>query len=243
MNKTDLVCGIYCFCNKTNKYKYVGQAVNIIKRINEHKRKLRRNKDNCSILQNAWNKYGEDNFEVYIIEECNVDELNKKEIFWIKKLNAHKSKRGYNISFGGSAPMRGRNHSLKSRRKMSNSQPKLHGKNHFLWGTHPTKETRMKLSASKMNNKNAVGSKRTKKQKEYLSKCQLGVKKYGRNPSSQYKGVCWDKKNKKWKVTIRYLGKSYYLGRYKNEIEGAKKYDEKCWDMYHRLDLLNFSRD
>jgi group I intron endonuclease len=51
-------------------------------------------------LKLAIQKYGLDNFKKEIIESCNcLEELNEREKFWIKELNAIKE--GYNISLGG----------------------------------------------------------------------------------------------------------------------------------------------
>lgn len=54
------------------------------------------------ILLRAIKKYGRDNFSKKILEICNSnDELNKKEEYWIRKLNSTDRKIGYNISIGG----------------------------------------------------------------------------------------------------------------------------------------------
>ena len=52
-------------------------------------------------LQHAWNKYGEDNFEFSIIEECDIELLDEREIFWIDKLKSYYKLNGYNITLGG----------------------------------------------------------------------------------------------------------------------------------------------
>ena len=51
-----------------------------------------------------------------------------------------------------------------------------------------------------------------------------------KNCSSKYRGVCWDKKDKKWRAQIQIDGKSKYLGLFETEEEAyecyKKKYDE-----------------
>lgn len=47
----------------------------------------------------AFKKYGLENFSFEIIEECNPEELNKKEIFYIQYYNSYKF--GYNQNEGG----------------------------------------------------------------------------------------------------------------------------------------------
>ena len=51
------------------------------------------------LLKLAIKKYGSENFVKEILEECLIDELSKKEIFWIEELNAIHD--GYNIAAGG----------------------------------------------------------------------------------------------------------------------------------------------
>ena len=53
-------------------------------------------------LKNAIQKYGKENFKVELIAVCEtLDELNKKEIFYIKYYNSTNSNIGYNIAKGG----------------------------------------------------------------------------------------------------------------------------------------------
>jgi group I intron endonuclease len=54
------------------------------------------------ILERSIKKYGKENFRKEIIETCSsLDELNDREVFWIKELNATNRKIGYNIALGG----------------------------------------------------------------------------------------------------------------------------------------------
>lgn len=58
--------------------------------------------------------------------------------------------------------------------------------------------------------------------------------------SSKYKGVHWNKKNEKWRSSIRINGKSKYLGSFYDEIEAAKKYDEYAKIYHKEFAYLNF---
>ena len=61
---------IYKIINlETNKY-YLGSTKEINKRTLKHFNELRKNKHHCIHLQRAFNKYGEDNFKLEIIFEC-----------------------------------------------------------------------------------------------------------------------------------------------------------------------------
>ena len=79
--------GIYGIHNKVNDKWYVGQSNNIRKRNLYELRNLRNgvfhyNNSNNHIVQ-AWQKYGENAFEWVVLEECEIDKLDEREIFWI----------------------------------------------------------------------------------------------------------------------------------------------------------------
>ena len=98
---------IYCYTNKLNNHKYVGQTNNYARRIREHR--------SCAFNENASSyndlihkkirEYGEENFEISLIETLyteDINEVNQREIYWINKLQSHCSTGlGYNVSYGG----------------------------------------------------------------------------------------------------------------------------------------------
>lgn len=94
-------CGIYCIENLANGKKYIGQSVDIEKRWYEHRRTLRLKCHDNIHLQRAWDKYGENNFQFYIITICDSERLNDLEIYYIKLLNTFDSDYGYNMTSGG----------------------------------------------------------------------------------------------------------------------------------------------
>jgi len=67
--------GIYRIKNLVNDKSYYGSSKNIEKRWKTHLNQLRNKKHINCILQNAWNKYGEDNFIFEIVEECELEKL------------------------------------------------------------------------------------------------------------------------------------------------------------------------
>ena len=67
-------CGIYIIQNLVNGNIYIGSSINIRKRFSQHKSTLRHNTHRNKHLQNAWNKYGEENFEFIIIEHHSYPE-------------------------------------------------------------------------------------------------------------------------------------------------------------------------
>ncbi len=60
--------GIYQILNKKTGGSYIGSAVNLKKRTTQHISLLRNNKSKHIHLQRAWNKHGEDNFEIIFLE-------------------------------------------------------------------------------------------------------------------------------------------------------------------------------
>lgn len=98
---------IYCIKNDINSKMYIGQTIRTVNyRFSEHKSDSK-NTDDCPLLYNAMRSIGQMHFYVEelecIMSESKLklqDELNKKEIFYIKYLNTLKPN-GYNISAGG----------------------------------------------------------------------------------------------------------------------------------------------
>ena len=58
--------------------------------------------------------------------------------------------------------------------------------------------------------------------------------------TSLYKGVCWDKSRNKWRANVGYNGKKIHLGRFENELEAAKAYDNKAKELFGEYAYLNF---
>lgn len=103
--------GVYKIKNILNNKVYVGSSVNIYERWSEHKRELSKNNHHSILLQRAWNKYGEENFEFNVLEKCNESELLDKEQYYLDLYVAYDKNKGYNIARHSSAPMKGRKHS------------------------------------------------------------------------------------------------------------------------------------
>ena len=78
--------GIYSFLNLVNGKRYVGSSVDLYNRLHEHVHNLKNNKAHNAHFQNAWNKYGEDNFIYNIIEFCDADIRFDREQHYIDSL-------------------------------------------------------------------------------------------------------------------------------------------------------------
>ena len=87
--------GIYLLTNKINGKQYVGQAIDIHKRIKGHiyDQKLH--------IDKAIKKYGIDNFYIDVIVECSEDMLDVWERDMIALYDTYNSNTGYNHTEGG----------------------------------------------------------------------------------------------------------------------------------------------
>lgn len=61
--------------------------------------------------------------------------------------------------------------------------------------------------------------------------------------SSRFKGPCWDKSRQKWVVLIRYEGRNHMIGRFDDEIEAARAYDRKAYELFGEYAWLNFPEE
>jgi group I intron endonuclease len=96
--------GIYKIENLVNGHCYIGQSIDIELRWRRHKEAV---KKVDYPLYLAIRKYGIKNFSFKIVQECSVNELDEREIYWIKYYNSYYD--GYNQTIGGSR----HNHNVK----------------------------------------------------------------------------------------------------------------------------------
>lgn len=135
MDLTKPMSGIYLIRNVINNKVYVGstgKSYGFETRWLRHRADLRGNCHQSPHLQNAWNKYGENNFEFMILEQCDDNMLIIREQHWIDYYDSMNQNKGYNLKEAGS---RGK-WSEESKKKMSES----------LKGRVFTEEHRRKLS-------------------------------------------------------------------------------------------------
>ena len=106
MNHLDTVKkvrGIYKVTNKINGKVYIGQSVDIGRRWREHMTA----KDDI-YFHKAIQKYGVENFEWEVIEQCKKKDLDEKEIYWIEYYDSFN--KGYNRTKGGDGVSGGEDH-------------------------------------------------------------------------------------------------------------------------------------
>ena len=79
--------GVYRIYNKVNGKFYIGSSLNVPNRITVHFSLLRNNRHYNKKLQNAWNKYGEENFDYEVLRMVkDISEINQYEQTYIDKL-------------------------------------------------------------------------------------------------------------------------------------------------------------
>lgn len=85
--------GIYVVTNSINGKQYVGQSRNVRRRFWDHRCVSH---ETSPKLKEELIKFGKECFTYKLLEECQEDELDVKEVYWIKKLNPQ-----YNTYNGG----------------------------------------------------------------------------------------------------------------------------------------------
>lgn len=98
--------GIYVIKNSINGKIYVGKSKNCYKRLHQHLTDIRidnRNYNENPHLLNAFKKYGDCNFEYFIVEKFDINLTNleeilaERELYWMKELDSLNIEKGYNL--------------------------------------------------------------------------------------------------------------------------------------------------
>lgn len=144
---TGKISGVYKIVNKVDDKYYVGSSNDILThgmgRWYHHKRDLNKNVHPNIHLQNAWNKYGESNFEFIIIQRCEIDQLL---ILEQKQLDIAKLDRNnvYNMTFtAGRIDM---TNEIKFKISQSAKKRLQCKTNHPLYGKHHKESTKKLIS-------------------------------------------------------------------------------------------------
>lgn len=135
--------GIYKITSPSSKV-YIGQSRNIKKRWGDYSAHKKKQKDQTAIFYSL-KKYGKENHKFEVLEECSLEELNEREIYYIEKYDS--VNKGLNISRGGYYFWEvnvGKKHKKETIDKM---------KEYWAENAHPrSKETIAKISKTKLEN-------------------------------------------------------------------------------------------
>ena len=152
-------CGVYQIRNIINGHRYIGSSVNIKKRFANHKQSLMGCIHKNDHLQNAFYKYGMENFSFEILLFTD----NGNHLFYEQMLINY-LKPEYNISPNVSAPMLGRKQTESAKIKIS-----IGNKGKII-----SAETREKISLSQKGNKHCLGRKLSEEAKDRIGKANSG---------------------------------------------------------------------
>lgn len=136
---------VYKSTNTINNKCYIGQTVKKLEdRKQLHLYRLNSMKNKNWHFYNALRKYGWDNFEWEVLEECDSkEELDEMEFHYIKQYNSYEN--GYNMTLGGDKGTWGLKHTEETKKKIG-SRKYPTGKNTSMYGRHHTEEQKRKWS-------------------------------------------------------------------------------------------------
>lgn len=140
--------GIYGIQNTVTGKWYVGQAENIYNRWSKHRRELHNGTHHSEKLQRSFDKHHIGAFLFCILEECTAEELDEREIFWIKQKDSLNN--GYNMTAGGGGA-RGWKMPEAARLKMIQERS---GPNAYWYGKKQSKESNEKRRIALLGSKN-----------------------------------------------------------------------------------------
>jgi group I intron endonuclease len=136
--------GIYKIVNIIDGKVYYGSSENLARRWRDHKSCLKRNVHHSKYLQNAWNKYGEENFkfEIVCLEEDKTKLLVLEQKF-IDEVDSTNPENGYNISKIAGSAFKNMHHTEETKRIQSE---KNSGDRHWAYGKHLSTEHKELIS-------------------------------------------------------------------------------------------------
>ena len=193
MNKRRLITGIiYCYTNKINGKKYIGQT------IDEKKRRIKffnlKQRYGGRLIDNARKKYNSSDYwdydvlnrKQYLTEEDASFDLDLLEIFYIDKFNSYNN--GYNLTDGGGNGILGYKFSDEQKSNISKGlKGKYKGENHPFFGKHHSEQTKEKLSKANKGKLTGLNNPRFGKHLSEETKEKLRNQRIGKHLSEETK--------------------------------------------------------
>ena len=227
---------IYKVINNINGKHYIGLTSRTLKIRKKEHIKEAKNNTKFSIFHKALIKHGIENFTWEVIEECNTNKLEKREIYYIKKYNSYApNKNGYNLTEGGLCKFgaSGDNHWLNRMSKEDREKwlkENRHGENNGMYenGHVVSGENHFSAKMTKLEKenwlKNITGDNNYKKnmtEKELKNKCWM-------NNVSKEKKQNYINKHLKGKNNPFYKNTKFYIITFPNNEEYKIKINDFC---------------
>jgi group I intron endonuclease len=175
--------GIYKITSPTMNI-YIGQSKDIEKRWKEYKYLKCKSQPR---IYNSLKKYGVDKHKFEILQECNSEQLNELEKYYVDLFQTFNSKYGLNLIDGGNVRIMSNETKLKISkaltgkpgRKMSDEVNlmlmKYRKGNKYNLGSKKSELFKKKISELKKGNKYMLGKKRTEETKNKISNSRKGI--------------------------------------------------------------------
>lgn len=175
--KTGFIYGL--ICPLTNEVKYIGLTTQkLSKRLYKHLYEI----DLYTSKKNSWFKKLRNlgllsEIKIELIEECDADILNNREVYWISEYK-HKGCNLTNMTIGGDVGSLGYKHTKEALKKISEASKKQKGKTVSL-------EARKNISKSLIGNTRHKNCKHSEETKKQISETKKGTLSWNATPVLQ----------------------------------------------------------
>ena len=232
--------GVYSITNTQNGKRYIGSSSNLTSRLRWHIYELKKGRHHSRKLLNAWNKYGEENFDVRVELLCAVDNLVVYEQILIDYYRS--AKNGYNVRVKAESNQ-GLRYSTSTRKKMA-AYAANRPKEHNMKISHAREGVPLSEAHRRSCREAHLGLKYPNRKKGYnlqeTHRLKIVAALTGRPVSDTTKekmrvarqagatgekGVTWDKARNKYSVVTRKEGKRKYVGRFATLDEAKQARD------------------
>jgi len=155
--------GIYKITNTINKKYYIGSAYDLYKRFKDHRSALESNRHHNKQLTRFVKKYGLNKLKFELLEECNIENLELKEQYYISN-----TKNIFNETMNVKACNRGKKLSEEHKQRISKSIKAKHIKR--------SDETKAKISKANKGHKHNLGRIQSEETKIKIAQTKIGKK-------------------------------------------------------------------
>jgi group I intron endonuclease len=173
------ISGVYQILNTNNDKRYIGSAVDIDKRGEEHLNRLRKGTHINKHLQSAFNKYSENAFKFMILEAV----MTPEDLIPLEQKYLDELKPEYNILSTAGSTL-GYKHTKEAQKKMSKIDK---GRSSWKKGKHSLEKTNKKISETLKGKPSLMKGKHYPKMSESQKGNTKGKGNKGKSPSEKTK--------------------------------------------------------